>query len=176
MEKSMLEEQHPPKLAILQDGTEIRLVPLELTKRPLYMDRDGHAFSYVRGMFRKIKPQEKRPSKRFQSKNEKRVYYVMRHHGDIKLHAAVLEAWGFPRPPGYQCDHINGDHFDNRLENLEWVTPQENARRRWLMHAARGEGYNGKKLSETVSRNRRKHNRYAQKHGLLVQLEINFEQ
>lgn len=29
--------------------------------------------------------------------------------------------------PGAQADHINEDINDNRLENLRWITPQENA-------------------------------------------------
>lgn len=30
-----------------------------------------------------------------------------------------------------QIDHLNGNHLDNRAENLERVTPEENNRRKW---------------------------------------------
>ena len=167
----MLQEPHPPQMAVLQDGTEIRLVPLERTKgRPLYVSRDGVPYSYVNGVFRKIKPTLS--FKKYESK----CRLKMRRHGDIYLHRAVKEAWDCPCPPGYECDHINGNHFDNRLENLEWVTREENVRRRWLMHAARGEGYSGKKFREMNKNTRYKHNRYAREHRLLVQLEINFRE
>lgn len=43
-------------------------------------------------------------------------------------HALVLSAFVCERPPGKQCDHINGDRKDNRVENLRWLTPSENAR------------------------------------------------
>ena len=167
-----LEEPHPPKLAILQDGTEIRLVPLELTKgKPLYVSREGRAYSYVRGIFREIKPNKM--CAKYRSRGD---YFYFTHRGHVSLHKAVKTTWDCPCPPGYQCDHINGNRQDNRLENLEWVTREENVRRRWLMHAARGEGYSGKKLSEMSRKNRRKHNRYALKHGILVQLEIDFRE
>ena len=45
-----------------------------------------------------------------------------------KVHHLVLETFVGARPDGCECDHINGVPFDNRLENLHWVTRSENLR------------------------------------------------
>ena len=42
----------------------------------------------------------------------------------------VLEAFVGPRPPGFQCDHINHIRDDNRMVNLRWVTISENNKHR----------------------------------------------
>ncbi|MBQ7672236.1 MAG: HNH endonuclease [Paludibacteraceae bacterium] len=166
MAKNILDEQGPPQMAVLQDGTEIRLVPLHLTgNKPLYVDVNGNGYSYVRGQFRYII-----------AVTERRGYLQFRRYHNIKVSHAVLEAWGFPRPKGYECDHINGNHTDNRLTNLEWVTHAENIRRRWIKNAKKGLGFCGKPLEDVTSDGRRKHNRYAQKHGILIQLEIDFKE
>lgn len=44
-----------------------------------------------------------------------------------EVHRLVLEAFVGPRPPGAQARHLNGDSMDNRVENLAWGTPAENA-------------------------------------------------
>lgn len=45
------------------------------------------------------------------------------------VHRLVIETFRGPCPPGMECDHRDGDHTNNRLSNLEWVTHSENMRR-----------------------------------------------
>ena len=45
----------------------------------------------------------------------------------LLVHILVLEAFRGPRPPGTQTRHLNGISNDNRLVNLAWGTPKENA-------------------------------------------------
>ena len=42
------------------------------------------------------------------------------------VHELVLSAFVSPRPLGYECLHKNGNHTDNRVENLRWGTRSEN--------------------------------------------------
>jgi hypothetical protein len=43
-----------------------------------------------------------------------------------KIHILVLEAFIGPKPTGWETSHKNDKPDDNRLSNLEWVTPSKN--------------------------------------------------
>lgn len=47
---------------------------------------------------------------------------------NYKVHRLVLETFVGPCPEGFECNHKSRDRSDNRLENLEWVTHQDNQR------------------------------------------------
>jgi hypothetical protein len=44
----------------------------------------------------------------------------------VLVHQLVAEAFIGPRPDGMVCNHRDGDKFNPRVENLEYVTPGEN--------------------------------------------------
>lgn len=68
--------------------------------------------------------------------NENSRYHAVRLYDEGKwkneyVHRLVLQAFIGDPPEGYQTNHINGDKLDNRLENLEYVTPSENVKHSW---------------------------------------------
>lgn len=59
-----------------------------------------------------------------------------------RVHRLVWIAFNGPIPSGLQINHINGAKSDNRIENLELVTPRENTLHaiEVLGHTRKGEG------------------------------------
>ena len=142
----------PPSLAY-EDGTEVRLVPLEKTGgKALYVSADGRCFSYYRRVLRLVKPQaDTSKTNRFNGRR-KQKYLRMTHYGNILVHRAVALVW-LERLDTQLCDaehmvvdHLNGIYTDNRKENLQWVTRKENDRRAKLLRVLRSIGRDPRKM------------------------------
>lgn len=56
------------------------------------------------------------------------------------VHRLVAHAFIGERPIGYQIDHMNGNKLDNRVCNLEYVTPSENILRSFKLGKKRPVG------------------------------------
>ena len=54
------------------------------------------------------------------SKNQRTYYHV---------HNVIALCYLGEKPQGYQTDHINSIRTDNRLENLQYITPQQNCQK-----------------------------------------------
>ena len=60
--------------------------------------------------------------------------YVHLANKTVTLHSLVAKAYCHKNRPGLIVDHINGDRFNNRYDNLRWVTHRENALNQHRIH------------------------------------------
>lgn len=68
---------------------------------------------------------------RFKVNSRGRPYVLLRNSGRKRaanVGRLVLEAFAGLCPPEHECNHKDGDPFNNRPDNLEWVTRSENVR------------------------------------------------
>ncbi len=103
--------------------------------------------------------------------------YKSGHHKCVVVHRLVMEAFVGKCPDGIQVNHKNGDKSDNRLENLEYVTPQENSIHAYQVLGRkpvhnRGEAAGGAKLTESQVLQIR--SEYDGKHGSYSKLARKF--
>ena len=128
-----------PSSLVYGDGTEVRLCPLDKTKgKALYVSADGRCFSFYRCKLRLIKPEaDTSKTNRFNGQR-KQKYLRMTSYGNILVHIAVAIVWIGPKPGDeFECDHLNGITTDNRVTNLQWVSPAENRKRAVILRARR---------------------------------------
>ena len=123
----------PPSL-IHEDGTEVRLVPLEKTGgKALYVSADGRCFSFYRRVLRLVKPQATNSAINRHNGRRKQKYLRVRSYGNILVHHAVALAWIGLKPidsnsKPYECHHLNGITTDNQAANLIWLSHSEHRR------------------------------------------------
>lgn len=77
-------------------------------------------------------------------------------HANKGVHVLMLETFVKARPEGHEARHLNGNKLDNRLENLAWGTPVENAADK-VLHGTHniGERNGLAKLTEQIVREAR---------------------
>lgn len=116
--------------ALPSDAVEIPTFP------SYYATPDGEIWRIAEPRTNKITTIASRIIKITQRKNSHVPYnQVQPYQQGIKklvyVHRLVLLAFkGIPEYGKDQCNHINGDTFDNRASNLEWCTRLENQNRR----------------------------------------------
>jgi len=72
--------------------------------------------------------------------------------GRFRVHQLVMDAFVGPLQSGMQVNHIDGDKANNRLDNLEYVTPSENQRHAFRigLQSNQGENHSCSKLTEKI--------------------------
>lgn len=102
-----------------------------------------------------------------------RIAAIPADRGRFYAHRIVWEVVHGPIPPGRHIDHRNGHRADNRISNLDCVTPRENMRRAIARGSiASGESHRNSKLTaEMVCAIRRAgkhvpHTELAKKYGV----------
>ena len=64
-----------------------------------------------------------------------------KNHKDHLVHNIITLCYLGEKPEGYQTDHINSIRADNRLENLQYITPQQNCQKRKTRNGRDVKGY-----------------------------------
>jgi hypothetical protein len=109
--------------------------------------RDGSVWSRHRGHWRRLRV--------FESGSGYPAVSLCRggKQWQTNIHRLVLTAFVSQCPDGHECRHLDGNPRNNRVENLAWGTPAENAADR-IRHGTtpRGENHSRAKLTDDLAR------------------------
>jgi hypothetical protein len=99
-----------------------------------FIDTDGNVFTDKRGELKKLKPSKKKTGYLYTN-----IYWgkKLTERASLRIHRVVYETFVGPIPEGFVVDHINDIKDDNRLENLQLLTPKENTIKYWETELAR---------------------------------------
>jgi len=64
-----------------------------------------------------------------------------KNHKNHFVHNVITLCYLGEKPQGYQTDHINSIKTDNRLENLQYITPQQNNQKKKTINGRNIKGY-----------------------------------
>ena len=118
-------------------------------RHTLYCTADGRFFHKRKDSWREILPNY-RSGRKTKCKAFGGNYDCpfVRQFNHLYCHRLVAYAWlGYPPHVAYECDHLNGNHLDWTVYNLQWVTPEENRRRAKYARRLRKIGVSPKRLS-----------------------------
>ena len=71
--------------------------------------------------------------KQYKSTTDRYDYIIKHCDIGIKVYKIVADAWYGEMPAGYSVDHIDGNKYNNQIDNLEYVPIIENESRNQLM-------------------------------------------
>ena len=147
-------------VAYTADGGRIELVLCRVpekrrTNGKLYTNGKHDFFSLtsrgLRQVFEHLTPTSRTPGRSCHNGKRGNIYPQMREYGNATCHSLVCTAFHGPRPIVngilYVCDHKNGNIMDWSKDNLEWVSPRENAKRRAILRALRMSGRDPRKMA-----------------------------
>lgn len=103
-----------------------------LKEFPMYgINREGMVVRFPLTKLNRSGKVKKQPVRFLSFRNKKYVEIVLRpnYKGFTRMQHRLLAQAFIPNPENKsQVNHINGDKYDNRLDNLEWLTGLENVR------------------------------------------------
>ena len=105
-----------------------------------YIDTDGRVWTEkkgvrnLRGELRELKPSKKKTGYLYTN-----IYWgkKLTERASLRIHRVVYETFVGIIPEGFVVDHINDIKDDNRLENLQLLTPKDNTIKYWETELAK---------------------------------------